>query len=34
VGVEDVKENGALVHILDVLDLLGDVLRCGTNTTN
>lgn len=34
VGVEDVKKNGALVNVLDVLDLLGDVLRGGTDTTN
>jgi hypothetical protein len=33
-SVEDVKQNGALVHILDVLDLLSDVLGGGTNTSN
>jgi hypothetical protein len=34
VGVENIQENGALVHVLDVLDLLGDVLRGGTDTTD
>jgi hypothetical protein len=33
-SVKDVEENRALVHILNVLDLLGDVLGCGTNTTD
>jgi hypothetical protein len=33
-SVKNVKQNGTLVDILDVLDLLGDVLRGGTNTTN
>jgi len=32
--VENIQENGALVHILNVFDLLGNVLRGGTNTTN
>lgn len=34
VGVENVEKDRALVNILNVLDLLGDVLRGGTNTTN
>ncbi|GKT40846.1 uncharacterized protein ColSpa_01026 [Colletotrichum spaethianum] len=34
VGVENIQENRALVDVLDVLDLLGNVLRGGTNTTN
>lgn len=34
VGVEDVKKDRALVNILDILDLLSDVLRGGTDTTN
>ena len=34
VGVEDVEQDGALVLVLDVLDLLGDVLRGGTDTTD
>jgi hypothetical protein len=34
VCVENVKENGALVNILDVLNLLSDVLGCGTDTTD
>lgn len=33
-GEEDVEENRALVVIFDVLDLLGDVLRGGTDTTD
>jgi hypothetical protein len=34
VSVEDIKQDGALVNVLDVLDLLGDVLRGGTDTTD
>jgi hypothetical protein len=34
VGVEDVEKDGALVNVLDKLDLLGDVLRGGTNTAD
>lgn len=34
VEVEDIQKNGALVHILNVLNLLGDVLRGGTNTSD
>lgn len=34
VGVEDIKQDGALVDILNVLNLLSDVLRGGTDTTN
>lgn len=34
VGVENVEKDGTLVDILNVLDLLGDVLRGGTDTTN
>ena len=34
VGVEDIQENGALVNVLNILNLLGDVLGGGTNTTN
>ncbi|KAF3062751.1 hypothetical protein CFAM422_010726 [Trichoderma lentiforme] len=34
VGVEDIEENRALVNVLDEFDLLGDVLRGRTNTTN
>jgi len=34
VGVENVEKNGALVHILNVLNLLGNVLRGRTNTSN
>jgi hypothetical protein len=34
VGVENVEQDRALVHILNVFDLLGDVLRGGTNTTD
>jgi hypothetical protein len=34
VGVENVEKDRALVNVLNVLDLLGDVLRCGTNTTD
>jgi hypothetical protein len=34
VGVEDIQENRALVNVLDVLNLLGNVLRSGTDTTN
>lgn len=34
VRVQDVEENRALVNVLDVLNLLGDVLRGGANTTN
>jgi hypothetical protein len=34
VGVEDVEQDGALVNVLDVLNLLGDVLRGGTDTTD
>ncbi|KAI6772480.1 hypothetical protein HG530_003438 [Fusarium avenaceum] len=34
VRVEDVQKNGALVNVLDVLNLLGDVLRSRTNTAN
>jgi hypothetical protein len=34
VGVEDIQKDGPLVSILDVFDLLGDVLRGGTDTSN
>jgi hypothetical protein len=34
VGVEDIQENRALVGVLDVLNLLGNVLRSRTDTTN
>jgi hypothetical protein len=34
VGVEDIEKNRALVHILNIFDLLGDVLGSGTNTTD
>jgi hypothetical protein len=34
VGVEDVEQDRALVHVLDVFNLLGDVLGGGTNTSN
>lgn len=34
VGVQDVEENRALVNILNVLDLLSNVLRGGTDTTD
>jgi len=34
VGVQNVQEDGALVDVLDVLDLLGDVLGGGANTTD
>lgn len=34
VGVKDVKQDGALVDVLNVLNLLSDVLRGGTDTTN
>lgn len=34
VGVEDVEKDGALVNVLDVLNLLSNVLRGGTNTTD
>ncbi|ROW15354.1 hypothetical protein VPNG_02370 [Cytospora leucostoma] len=34
VGVENVEQNGALVNVLNILDLLGDVLGSGTNTTD
>ena len=34
VGVENIQKNRALVHILDILDLLGNVLRSGTDTSN
>ena len=34
VGVENIQKNRALVHILDVLDLLGNVLRGGTDTSD
>jgi hypothetical protein len=34
VSVEDIEQNGALVNVLDVLNLLGDVLRSGTDTTD
>lgn len=34
VGVENIQKNRALVHILDVLNLLGNVLRGGTNTSD
>ena len=33
-GVEDVKQDGALVHILNVLNLLSNVLRGRTNTSD
>ena len=33
-GVEDVKQNRAFVHILNILNLLGNVLRGRTNTSN
>ncbi len=33
VGVEDIQKNGALVHVLNVLDLLGNVLRCRSDTS-
>jgi hypothetical protein len=33
-SVEDVEQDRALVHVLDVFDLLGDVLGGGTNTSN
>lgn len=34
VCVEDIKENGSLVNVLDILDLLSNVLRGGTDTTD
>lgn len=34
VGVKDVEQHTTLVHVLHVLDLLGDVLRGGTNAAN
>lgn len=34
VGVEDVEKDGALIDILDILDLLRDVLRGRTDTAN
>jgi len=34
VSVEDIQKNGALVHVLNVFDLLGDVLGGRSNTTN
>ncbi len=34
VGMEDVKQDGALVLILDIFDLLGDILRSRTNATH
>ena len=34
VSVEDIKQNRALVGVLDVLNLLGNVLRSGANTTD
>ena len=34
VGVKNVEKDGALVNILNVLNLLGDVLRGGTDTTD
>lgn len=34
VGVEDIQQDGALVHVLDVLDLLSNVLRGRTDTAN
>ncbi|TFB02208.1 hypothetical protein CCMA1212_005838 [Trichoderma ghanense] len=34
VGVEDVEKDRALVNVLDELDLLGNVLRGGTNTAD
>lgn len=34
VGVENVKKNRALIHVLNVFDLLGDVLGGRTNATN
>ena len=33
-GVEDVEKDGALVHVLDILDLLGDILRGRSNTSD
>ena len=33
-GVEDVKQDGTLVEVFDKLDLLGDVLRSGANTSD
>ena len=33
-GVEEVKQDGALVNVLDVLDALGDVLRSRTDTSD
>lgn len=33
-GVKDVEQDRTLVMVLDVLDLLGDVLRGGANTTH
>ena len=33
-SVEDIEEDGALVHVLDVLDLLGDVLRGRSDTSD
>ena len=34
VGVEDIEKDGALVHVLDVLDLLGNVLRGRSDTSD
>jgi hypothetical protein len=34
VGVKNVEKDRALVNILNVLDLLGDVLRSGTDTSD
>lgn len=34
VSVKDVEQHTTLVHVLHVLDLLGDVLRSGTDTAN
>jgi hypothetical protein len=32
--MEDIEKDRALIAILDILDLLGDVLRCRSDTSD